>query len=636
MDRRVRTGCGTCRKRRVKCDEAKPICARCHAGNYACEGYAAPRRVSGPGSTSSSSRNSSPESSTIPELSYRHSNWRQEQLPLYHHFVTTTVVRLFRVDHVSFWRDQVAQMSYGLDFVYEALLAIGAIHRSSLLACQKDNLQEAARFKVLGLRAYSNTIRLLPDHLTRNTVAEKSAVLVVLMLLTYFECFLESPKGALRHLWAAIQILQKSEEHFSESETSNIVPLYDAALRLDFIAQKLIPYARSSLYRCPDRAMMLTPFWNRAPPEFSGISHADTIAAERYSLIRLICGHNKLNRIVWGPWCATSERPSRDELMGFYSEMQLWKRSSPATFASCESIDTFLELESMPVDLLTIPPPACHFSSTDAALNIAMFNAYLGCAISMICTTENNSVDREHEAFKLAYQSLCIAAGLIERHKESLYKPCDAISMGISVVLYHGARRCYSAPWQEWTVSALRSIGREGLSNGFTSANTLETMFQLEEKMRGNRYTQQSITGADSPLGPIRDRLIPLLLPRGEDEQLLVFYLRYGNIEADGDERAIQAVAKATNSEEEVRCGFSNTNDDHLKWREDAIGTISSRILDVYDPSLAAELGVPPTEGREVLQLFSTWRQEVETGWHGYLGKEVQDGWLKREGLPAT
>lgn len=34
---KVRTGCSTCKARRVKCDEAKPICRRCDVGNRKCE-----------------------------------------------------------------------------------------------------------------------------------------------------------------------------------------------------------------------------------------------------------------------------------------------------------------------------------------------------------------------------------------------------------------------------------------------------------------------------------------------------------------------------------------------------------------------------------------------------------------------
>ncbi|EPE06633.1 transposase tc1-like protein [Ophiostoma piceae UAMH 11346] len=32
-------GCNTCRRRRVKCDEAKPLCARCIKGGFQCQGY---------------------------------------------------------------------------------------------------------------------------------------------------------------------------------------------------------------------------------------------------------------------------------------------------------------------------------------------------------------------------------------------------------------------------------------------------------------------------------------------------------------------------------------------------------------------------------------------------------------------
>lgn len=38
---KVRTGCSTCKARRVKCDEAKPICRRCAVGNRKCEYNAA-------------------------------------------------------------------------------------------------------------------------------------------------------------------------------------------------------------------------------------------------------------------------------------------------------------------------------------------------------------------------------------------------------------------------------------------------------------------------------------------------------------------------------------------------------------------------------------------------------------------
>ncbi|OTA99652.1 hypothetical protein M426DRAFT_253954 [Hypoxylon sp. CI-4A] len=39
---KVRTGCATCKHRRVKCDERKPLCGRCEKSGYECAGYQDP------------------------------------------------------------------------------------------------------------------------------------------------------------------------------------------------------------------------------------------------------------------------------------------------------------------------------------------------------------------------------------------------------------------------------------------------------------------------------------------------------------------------------------------------------------------------------------------------------------------
>ena len=42
-DRKVRTGCKTCKARKVKCDEVKPHCFRCTSTGRKCDGYAQPK-----------------------------------------------------------------------------------------------------------------------------------------------------------------------------------------------------------------------------------------------------------------------------------------------------------------------------------------------------------------------------------------------------------------------------------------------------------------------------------------------------------------------------------------------------------------------------------------------------------------
>ncbi|CUM51796.1 unnamed protein product [Debaryomyces tyrocola] len=57
IKRRTRTGCLTCRKRRIKCDERKPYCFNCERSKKVCLGYenlAKLRKKSKPDSDSNS------------------------------------------------------------------------------------------------------------------------------------------------------------------------------------------------------------------------------------------------------------------------------------------------------------------------------------------------------------------------------------------------------------------------------------------------------------------------------------------------------------------------------------------------------------------------------------------------------
>ena len=48
-------GCGTCRRRHVKCDQARPFCLACRAVDVACEGYSSDVRWLQPATLSSAS-----------------------------------------------------------------------------------------------------------------------------------------------------------------------------------------------------------------------------------------------------------------------------------------------------------------------------------------------------------------------------------------------------------------------------------------------------------------------------------------------------------------------------------------------------------------------------------------------------
>ncbi|KAI1384916.1 uncharacterized protein F4822DRAFT_416684 [Hypoxylon trugodes] len=171
---KVRTGCITCRIRRVKCDETKPSCTRCESTGRKCDGYggAAPprQRKRAPQSsvplplppyapTSSPSPLVSP-TNLDPYLSKRHgyaaayrrsgSNLRplaadiegtEEERLFFHRFRLAAEAGLAM--HASslgpgFWRRLVPQVGQSDPAVRHALIALGAAYQSAQLRQEQE------------------------------------------------------------------------------------------------------------------------------------------------------------------------------------------------------------------------------------------------------------------------------------------------------------------------------------------------------------------------------------------------------------------------------------------------------------------------------------------------------------------
>ena len=416
---------------------------------------------------------------------------------------------------------------------------------------------------------------------------------------------MESYKSALRHLYAAIQVLRCFEQQRPPTAEVNMVPIYDAVMRLDFLAMKLIPYASSAFLHCPNLAFReyssLSQDSNELPLALSRadrhlVTNPHAITIERNRLIQLVSTHNKLRPVVWGPWYPISERPSRDELMEFYTALLLWKANSPKTFGSCISdLDSQRALIFDEVSFLPMPPQPLTFVSSEAAVNVVMYNGFLGCALAMLSTTDHNPMAMEIKSYNSVYQNMRICAGLLNKHRkqeleEYAYRPCDSLDSGISVFLYHGAHRCFSAEWQQWTIAALHSIGREGLSNAHALAKTLEIMALVEKKSPQDVYTDSGVESIKLPLGPICERTIPVTIPK-EEGGYEAYFLRYGTVEQDGDENLIRLIGMAS-------------------WMQDDAGNVMELKIDhvLREARSLDNLGVTSTIGM--------WREKVAAGWH--------------------
>ncbi|KAJ4285983.1 hypothetical protein N0V88_008170 [Collariella sp. IMI 366227] len=134
--RKSRTGCSTCKARKIKCDERHPACLNCISHGVAC-----PFLKSGVGvnraarSSKAKSRSPiSPANASTPQpgpamIPPEGGNLPLLELELLHNFTTKTYKTLTTDPSVwEFWRDDVVQLGLSCDYIMRAVLAVSALH----------------------------------------------------------------------------------------------------------------------------------------------------------------------------------------------------------------------------------------------------------------------------------------------------------------------------------------------------------------------------------------------------------------------------------------------------------------------------------------------------------------------------
>ncbi|OHF03715.1 hypothetical protein CORC01_01034 [Colletotrichum orchidophilum] len=120
---KVRTGCLTCKSRKVKCDEAKPACARCTGTGRKCEGYA----VVVP-SNRAIARARSRTTRLRDALAQARAGWESEsELATVEYFARDVGPNLPQNFEKRFWSDLVPRLSKSEPAVRHAVAAIGSL-----------------------------------------------------------------------------------------------------------------------------------------------------------------------------------------------------------------------------------------------------------------------------------------------------------------------------------------------------------------------------------------------------------------------------------------------------------------------------------------------------------------------------
>ncbi|KAK2002353.1 hypothetical protein LX36DRAFT_626963 [Colletotrichum falcatum] len=210
---KVRTGCITCKVRKVKCDEAKPTCKRCTRTGWKCDGYkqALPR-----------------QESVILHSPYRvfHGVKRVSEFRALQYFCEVAGPFLPGAGDTYFWTHVVVQFSTFEPAVRHAVIAIsnlyehaqGTFESGTSMRCQYDDQYYIA------IRHYNAAIH---DLRTTCTDDKQPVVLLVCVLFICIEIMRCNRKDALRHSRHGTRILKNyCREHKPTWILEHLMPIF--------------------------------------------------------------------------------------------------------------------------------------------------------------------------------------------------------------------------------------------------------------------------------------------------------------------------------------------------------------------------------------------------------------------------
>ncbi|KAH7182334.1 uncharacterized protein B0J16DRAFT_343540 [Fusarium flagelliforme] len=217
---KVRTGCKTCRRRHLKCDEAKPSCLRCLRDKWICDGYSQsssePFHVNVtsffklPLHTKSDKMTSGPSSSLRPSLTGGVLVNTADNA-LYYHTREWVIPDLEMINGSrEFWYHIILPISYSNTAIKHALCALGASHQWFLASYPGNltNLDHSIDYEHQASVKYSEAFAMIQPVMAENS---RTNIHTALLCCTIFICIENLHRryaNSVRHLHAGHQLLQ--------------------------------------------------------------------------------------------------------------------------------------------------------------------------------------------------------------------------------------------------------------------------------------------------------------------------------------------------------------------------------------------------------------------------------------------
>lgn len=244
-----RTGCATCKARRVKCGEERPQCVRCTSTGRTCDGYNNLFQFSSYARPSASEQPSRKDiciknrgliktASPIHCLSIIKFNSDQER-ESFDFFVSYAVYSLRGFLDSSFWQRELLQATQQIPAIRHCVAALSAMHRKyyegdGSYVGETTFLDRQLEF---ALRQSNAAIRALVrqhDHNTPMAQADRVTFMTCSILFSSMACLQGRQGDAYEHLRSGIRMLNEMDTQASEA-TKSCHPVTIESLRALFV-----------------------------------------------------------------------------------------------------------------------------------------------------------------------------------------------------------------------------------------------------------------------------------------------------------------------------------------------------------------------------------------------------------------
>ncbi|KAM7208156.1 hypothetical protein V8F20_001436 [Naviculisporaceae sp. PSN 640] len=216
---KVRTGCKTCKIRRIKCDETKPICQQCSKVRVVCDGYDYPPRCN----TSPKSNPSSPSRS----LSATGNEYSTEDIPYVDFFRYQLIEEFAGYSCTDFWSRVVLCEAMNRDCVRHLVLAIASLSKAISEASKEKRPSPLSPWThslvantnhARSLQHYVKGLSLFRRQYITADIKSPRAVLIMTLLLITFELLQGGMDSVDTLLTTSIHLLRGSLAHFFRND----------------------------------------------------------------------------------------------------------------------------------------------------------------------------------------------------------------------------------------------------------------------------------------------------------------------------------------------------------------------------------------------------------------------------------